>query len=61
MARLGTVGLTTRDEGTGLGLSLALQVVSRHKGVMRIESIVGEGTTVMIWLPRRTGCGPEIG
>jgi signal transduction histidine kinase len=55
MARLGTVGLTTRNEGTGLGLSLALQVVSRHKGVMRIESIEGEGTTVMIWLPGNLG------
>jgi two-component system sporulation sensor kinase A len=51
MPRLGTIGLTTRDEGTGLGLSLALQVVARHEGIMRIESIEGEGTTVMIWLP----------
>jgi signal transduction histidine kinase len=51
MPRLGTVGVTTRDDGTGLGLSLALQVVSRHEGVMRIESTEGRGTTVLIWLP----------
>jgi len=51
LPRLGTVGVTTRDGGTGLGLSLALQVISRHEGVMRIESGEGRGTTVMIWLP----------
>ncbi len=38
MPRLGTVGMTTRDEGTGLGLSLALQAISRHDGVVRVES-----------------------
>jgi signal transduction histidine kinase len=51
MPRLGRVGVTTRDGGTGLGLSLALQAVRRHDGVMRIESVEGGGTTVMIWLP----------
>ena len=51
MPRLGRVGVTTRDGGTGLGLSLALQAVTRHDGVMRIESVEGGGTTVMIWLP----------
>ena len=51
MSRLGRVGVTTRDGGTGLGLSLALQAVTRHEGVMRIESVEGRGTTVMIWLP----------
>jgi signal transduction histidine kinase len=52
LPRLGAVGVTTRDEGTGLGLSLALQVITRHQGALRIESIEGRGTTVMIWLPR---------
>jgi signal transduction histidine kinase len=51
MSRLGTVGVTTRQEGTGLGLSLALQVISRHDGLMSIESVEGKGTTVLIWLP----------
>jgi signal transduction histidine kinase len=51
MPHLGTVGMTTRDEGMGLGLSLALQAISRHDGVMHVESEEGYGTTVMIWLP----------
>jgi signal transduction histidine kinase len=51
MPRLGRVGVTTRDGGTGLGLSLALQAVTLHEGVMRIESVEGRGTTVIIWLP----------
>ena len=53
MPRLGTIGVTTRDEGTGLGMSLALQVITRHEGLMRIESVEGRGTTVIIWLPER--------
>jgi signal transduction histidine kinase len=51
MPRLGTVGATTRDDGMGLGLSLALQAIARHEGVMHIESVEGQGTTVLIWLP----------
>jgi signal transduction histidine kinase len=54
MSRLGTVGVTTRAEGTGLGLSLALQVITRHEGLMHIASIGGHGTTVTIWLPGRS-------
>jgi signal transduction histidine kinase len=51
MPRLGRVGATTRDDGMGLGLSLALQAIARHEGIMRIESVEGRGTTVLIWLP----------
>ena len=51
MSRLGTAGVTTREEGMGLGLSLALQAITRHEGAMHIESAEGRGTTVSIWLP----------
>lgn len=42
---------STRPGGTGLGLSVSLQLVSRHGGDIDIESAVGKGTTVHIMLP----------
>jgi signal transduction histidine kinase len=58
LSRLGAAGVTTRDKGMGLGLSLALQAITRHEGVMRIESGEGCGTTVTIWLPASPACKP---
>ena len=37
--------------GNGLGLAIAKRVVERHGGQLRIESIVGVGTTVHVLLP----------
>jgi signal transduction histidine kinase len=37
--------------GTGLGLSMAYQIIERAGGVMSIESAPGEGTTITIVLP----------
>jgi two-component system phosphate regulon sensor histidine kinase PhoR len=39
--------------GTGLGLAIVKHVVSRHRGRLVIESVEGQGTTVMVWLPSR--------
>jgi len=49
--QLGTPFFTTRDGGTGLGLAVSKQWVARHGGVLRIESALGEGTTVRVALP----------
>jgi two-component system phosphate regulon sensor histidine kinase PhoR len=38
--------------GTGLGLAIVKHIVSRHRGRLDIRSIVGEGTTVTVSLPR---------
>ena len=38
--------------GTGLGLSIAYEIIRRHNGEIRIESKLGEGTTVSICLPQ---------
>lgn len=43
----GTVG------GSGIGLSSVQQIVQQHGGRVRIDSVVGKGTTVSIWLPLR--------
>ena len=40
-------------DGTGLGLSMAKQVVERHGGRIGIESEEGRGTRVSFSLPRR--------
>ena len=37
--------------GSGLGLAITKELVRLHKGRMKIQSEVGEGTTVSIWLP----------
>ncbi|MBE6552552.1 MAG: cell wall metabolism sensor histidine kinase WalK [Ruminococcaceae bacterium] len=37
--------------GTGLGLSIANEIVLAHNGVIDVESSLGEGTTVYIYLP----------
>ncbi len=38
-------------EGTGLGLALAEQIITSHKGYLYAESKVGEGSTFHIYLP----------
>jgi len=38
-------------EGTGLGLAISYQIVRRHGGEIRVESVQGEGTSVEVWLP----------
>ena len=37
--------------GTGLGLAIVKHIVNRHRGVLRIESEPGHGTTVFVYLP----------
>lgn len=37
--------------GTGLGLSIVKHIVSLYKGTIRLESKVGEGTSIEIFLP----------
>jgi two-component system sensor histidine kinase VicK len=37
--------------GSGLGLSIAKEIVERHGGTIRIDSRYGEGTTVTVRLP----------
>ena len=45
-------------DGMGLGLSLALDTVKRHGGVIVARSDDGEPTTFKIWLPANTGVAP---
>jgi len=42
---------TTRERGSGLGLSISYKIVEAHKGEISAVSMPGEGTTFIIHLP----------
>jgi two-component system, cell cycle sensor histidine kinase PleC len=48
--------MTRRHEGTGLGLTLVKSLVELHRGTVAIDSAVGQGTAVRLFLPQ----APEV-
>jgi PAS domain S-box-containing protein len=46
---------STKDEGLGMGLGLFITdtIVRDHGGQIEVESRLGEGTTIAVWLPAR--------
>jgi signal transduction histidine kinase len=42
---------TTKDDGTGLGLCIAAQIMAKHGGSLELESSTKEGTTFAVWIP----------
>jgi len=42
---------TTKEKGSGLGLSICKDVVAKHGGAIRIESIQHQGATALVTLP----------
>ncbi len=45
--------------GSGLGLAIVKHIVNQHEGQVRIDSVLGEGTTVTIDLPVYNPAGQE--
>ena len=43
--------------GTGLGLAIVKHIVQAHKGELKIESVINQGTTVRVQLPVAPGNG----
>ncbi|BCO25677.1 adaptive-response sensory-kinase SasA [Rhodoferax lithotrophicus] len=44
-------------QGTGLGLSVAMGVVSKHQGRIEVQSKVGQGSVFRVWLPLHPSLG----
>lgn len=43
---------TTKDHGTGIGLSMVYRIVQLHDGEIEVQSTPGRGTTFRVLLPR---------
>ncbi|HXB51235.1 MAG TPA: ATP-binding protein, partial [Rhizomicrobium sp.] len=46
--------------GTGLGLALVHGLAAKHGGAVKIDSILGEGTTVRVTLPRHAATAEAV-
>ena len=44
---------TTKEKGSGLGLSIVRKIIEGHRGTIDIKSVEGQGTKVQVELPRR--------
>ena len=50
---------TTKSQGTGLGLVNAKRVLEQHGGDIQGKSVVGQGTTISLWLPLSSNPSPS--
>ncbi|MEI6634812.1 MAG: ATP-binding protein, partial [Chlamydiota bacterium] len=52
---------TTKQRGSGLGLSISYSIVRNHDGAITVTSALGEGTTFRVYLPvAETQAVPEV-
>ena len=51
LEKIGQNFYTTKERGTGLGVSLSKEIIALHGGKIRYESTLGQGTKVYISLP----------
>ncbi len=46
---------TTKNKGNGLGLPISLKIIEEHQGTMKVSSLRGKGTTILVYLPVMQG------
>ena len=54
MENIFTPFYTTKEEGSGIGLSLSRQIIRKHNGELNVKSKFGESTVFTIQLPKKT-------
>ncbi len=52
LGRIFDLYFTTKDHGTGIGLSMVYRIIQMHDGEVEVQSTPGRGTTFTILLPR---------
>jgi signal transduction histidine kinase len=59
LAKIFDLYFTTKQTGTGIGLSLVYRTVQLHNGDIDVESTPGVGTTFVIKMPRASAATPH--
>ncbi len=42
---------SSKTSGSGLGLYIVKEIVDWHRGMIKVDSVLGQGTTVKVWMP----------
>ncbi len=50
-------GKSSTYGGTGMGLAICRKIVDRHGGDIMVESVAGQGTRIIVFLPEEQGTG----
>ena len=52
LQRIFDLYFTTREKGSGIGLSMVYRIVQMHDGEIEVQSTPGAGTTFRVLLPQ---------
>lgn len=61
LAKIFELYYTTKERGTGVGLSMVYRTIQIHNGEIDVESTVGVGTTFILTLPSAIGAASSAG
>jgi signal transduction histidine kinase len=52
LSKIFNLYFTTKERGTGIGLSMVYRIIQMHDGEVEVQSTPGRGTTFRVLLPR---------